>query len=444
MSGRTVIVVMLALVCGLAAAVGILQVMKRPAAPIKTETVLFAATDIQRGESIDEKMIEVRKVPVGQVPPGALSKVTDVVGRSAHFPMLKGDALADAKLTAKGAGGGMAALIRPGMRAFTIQTPTLSSSLAGFLLPGNKVDVLLTIGNGNDTTGSATTTLLQNVEILAVHTNVDSPAANKIDPNEARSVTLLVTPDDAALLDLGQNKGTLHLTLRNPKDAESKPRKEATIADLHIPGSAPATPSPASTEPAPPPESAVPDLASKIEPGMRAFTIETSSFYSNDNLLDAGCRVDVLHTVSSQPGRSATSILLQDIEVLHVQNKGITIGQTRNGASTSEDTSGGKSHLVTLMVTLDESLMLDHGQKTGTFSLSLRHSSDEARGERRQAALSGHHLQVTPPLVTTSIRTLRGTRGGADRVTFPSPSMPVGTRPVRSGQPALTLNPASK
>lgn len=159
------IVVVLALVCGLAAAVGILQVMKKPAAPVKTEPVLFAAADIQRGETIDEKMIEVRKVPVGQVPPGALGKLADVVGRAAHYPMLKGDALADAKLTAKGAGGGMAALIRPGMRAFTIQTPTLSSSLAGFLLPGNKVDVLLTIsgsGNPNDNSGgTATTTLLQ-------------------------------------------------------------------------------------------------------------------------------------------------------------------------------------------------------------------------------------------------------------------------------------------
>ncbi len=202
MSGRTAIVVVLAIICGLSAAVGIQLVMKRPTAAVKTQPVLFAAADLQRGETIDEKMIEIRKIPLGQVPPGALSKLEDVVGRAAHYPMLKGDALADAKLTAKGAGGGMASLIRPGMRAFTIQTPTLSSSLAGFLLPGNKVDVLLTISSTSSDSNSsaATTTLLQNVEILAVHTNVDSPAANNIDPNEARSVTLLVSPDDASLL----------------------------------------------------------------------------------------------------------------------------------------------------------------------------------------------------------------------------------------------------
>lgn len=446
MSGRTVIVIALALVCGLSAAVGIQIVMRKPAAAVKTEPVLFAAADIQRGETIDEKMIEVRKVPVGQTPPGALAKLEDVVGRAAHYPMLKGDALADAKLTAKGSGGGMAGLIRPGMRAFTIQTPTLSSSLAGFLLPGNKVDVLLTISNTNDSTGgAATTTLLQNVEILAVHTNVDSPAANKIDPNEARSVTLLVSPDDASLLDLGQNKGTLHLTLRNPKDTGSEPRKEATVADLHLPG-APAKQTPAEEAPAAVAKPEDPDFSSKIDPGMRAFSIETQSFTSSiyDKILKRGCHVDVLHTNRPQLGRSATSVLIQNVVILDVQELGSNPGQGSPAAGAVGGANGAKSRLVTLLVTLDECLKLDHGQKTGTFSLCLRHFRDESRSGLRQASLSGHHLQVTPPMVTTAIRTLRGTRGGADRVTFPSLSTPADA--VRPGvaEAALTLNPSTE
>ena len=67
------------------------------------------------------------------------------------------------------------------------------------------------------TGGGSTTTLLQNVEILAVDQKVDGPADNKVDSTNLRSVTLLVTPDQAAKLSLGQSKGTLHLTLRNPE-----------------------------------------------------------------------------------------------------------------------------------------------------------------------------------------------------------------------------------
>jgi pilus assembly protein CpaB len=445
MSARTVIVIVLAIVCGLSAAIGIQLVMRKPSAPIKTEPVLYAAADIQRGETIDEKMIEIRKVPVGQIPPGALSKLEDVIGRAAHYPMLKGDALADAKLTAKGAGGGMASLIRPGMRAFTIQTPTLSASLAGFLLPGNKVDVLLTTSsNSNDGTASAsTTTLLQNVEILAVHTNVDSPAENKIDPSEARSVTLLVTPDDASLLDLGQNKGTLHLTLRNPKDTDSGPRKQATAADLHLPNSNPEPPSETTSSPDDPVETALDDvdLADRIEPGMRAFTIETRSFSSHDNLLTEERRVDVFHTIISRSGRSSTSVLLQDVKVLHVQKEGLSIGASDSGTPVAGGSpSGSAAHLVTLMVTLEECLLLDHGQKTGTFSLSLRNDEDASYGNILQASLSDNRVHVTMPLVTTSIRTLRGTRGGADRVAVPIVVQPHSSR---RSLPELTLHPAN-
>jgi hypothetical protein len=90
------------------------------------------------------------------------------------------------------------------------------------------------------------------------------------------------------------------------------------------------------------------------------------------------------------------------------------------------------------MVTLEECLLLDHGQKTGTFSLSLRHVDDESYGNVLQASLSDNRLRVTMPLVTTSIRTLRGTRGGADRVAVPIVVQP---RSSRQSRLQLTLQP---
>ena len=128
-------------------------------------------------------------------------------------------------------------MIPSGMRAFTIRTPHVAAGVGGFILPGNRVDVLLTTsGSGpNDVTGGgATTTLLQNVEVLAVAQRLDAPEANKVDPKEVSSVTLLVTPDHAAKLDLGMNRGLLHLALRNPEDNEEAETRPATMSQLRL------------------------------------------------------------------------------------------------------------------------------------------------------------------------------------------------------------------
>ena len=276
MNVRTAIVGTLAVVCGLSAMVLVQALRKPPSGPVVEKVgVVFAAADLKPGETIQDGMIEVREVPKAEVPEDAILKLSDAIDRAAMAQLDKGDMVREKKLAEKGAGRGMAALIKTGMRAFTIQTPSFSSSLAGFLLPGNKVDVLLTAntsgGSEDETGGSTTVTLLQNVEILAVHTNVNTPTANKIDPDQARSVTLLVSPDDASLLDLGQNKGTLHLSLRNLKDTESLKPKPTTLADLgmprinkpkpvvaEVPAPAPAPPPPA-PDPLPPFDFQVPE-----------------------------------------------------------------------------------------------------------------------------------------------------------------------------------------
>ena len=97
------------------------------------------------------------------------------------------------------------------MRAFTISMSGVASGVAGLIRPGNKVDVLLTSqGNG----GPLTTTLMEDVKILAVDLRIDAPAENRVDPNQLTSVTLLVTPDQANKLALARIKGTLDLSLR--------------------------------------------------------------------------------------------------------------------------------------------------------------------------------------------------------------------------------------
>jgi pilus assembly protein CpaB len=239
MKSRTIAVVLLALLCGASAAVGVNQLNQQrvKSSRAKTVPVVIAAKDMPRGGVLSAAALTVSQWPDGAAPAGALSRVEDADDRSILVPLVKGEPVLESKLASKDAGRGLASMIPSGMRAFTIRTPHVSSGVAGFILPGNRVDVLLTTTNSgaNDSTGGgATTTLLQNVQVLAVAQRLDAPETNKVDPRELTSVTLLVTPDQAAKLDLGMNKGTLHLSLRNPEDDREADTRPATMAQLRF------------------------------------------------------------------------------------------------------------------------------------------------------------------------------------------------------------------
>jgi pilus assembly protein CpaB len=233
---RTIVIGALALIFGGSAAVGVNLLYRQGGSPpSESVAVLVAARNIPRGQMLTSDVIRKREFPKDYVPDGALTKIEDAVERIAFQTLVKDEPLLEGKLSAKHAKGGLAGLVPRGMRAFTIQTPHVAAGVAGFILPGNKVDVLLTMSGpgANDATGGAvTSTLLQNVEILAVDQRLDAPTENRVDMRSLQSVTLLVTPDQAAMLDLGQNKGTLHLTLRNPDDSVAAQASPATLSGL--------------------------------------------------------------------------------------------------------------------------------------------------------------------------------------------------------------------
>jgi pilus assembly protein CpaB len=226
---------MLALFFGGSAAVGVNSLIKSPSKG-DVVPVVVAAADIARGGTITGELLQTRDFPRELVSPGAITKMEDAIDRTVAIPLMRDDAILESKLAPKGAGRGMAALIPKGLRAFTITT-TLASGVAGFILPGNRVDVLLTITEGmagNLTGGGSTTTLLHGVEILAVDQRIDAPAENKVDVKDMRSVTLLVSPDEANVLELGQSTGNLHLALRNRDDRVAGKARPATMLDLQL------------------------------------------------------------------------------------------------------------------------------------------------------------------------------------------------------------------
>jgi len=239
MSFRTIIVVGLALACGLAAAVGVDQLRSQTAtaAAVGSVSVVSAAVDIPRGVMVTRDLLKLVEMPEGDIPAGVVTDIEDALDRAVVIPLLRDDLIRDGKLAAKDAGRGMAALVPTGMRAYTIMTPTIASGVGGFILPGNKVDVVLSVTErslDDVTGGGSATTLLQNVEILAVDQTIDAPMDNKIDPQEMRSVTLLVMPDQANKLSLAQDKGTLHLSLRNDDDGLAADTRPVSLRDLRF------------------------------------------------------------------------------------------------------------------------------------------------------------------------------------------------------------------
>lgn len=219
MSIRTVLIVLLAAVFGLSATLAVRhfanqgQARERPV--IEAVEVVVVTQEIPKYKSITKDMVKLVAWPKNMVPEGACTKLEDVLERGTLSVLLKNEVVLNKRLLAKGVSPGLAGTIPVGMRAYTIMTPNAASGVAGFILPGNKVDVLLTVSGGE-----STRTLLAGIEILAVNQAIDAPSDHKINVKDMVSVTLLVSPKQAALLDLGQAKGKLHLSLRNPLDTD--------------------------------------------------------------------------------------------------------------------------------------------------------------------------------------------------------------------------------
>ncbi|MEE9603539.1 MAG: Flp pilus assembly protein CpaB, partial [Thermoguttaceae bacterium] len=170
MTMRTLLVLVLAAVCGLSAVAGVGQLIKMSGRGSRAEMVpvVTATEDVSRGSVLSSSVLKVRQYPKESVPSGAISSLDNVIDRCVLVALVEGELVLEGKLAAKDAGYGLQALIPVGMRAFTIRTPNASAGVGGFILPGNKVDVLTTsdAGGRGAKGGGSTRTLLENVEVL--------------------------------------------------------------------------------------------------------------------------------------------------------------------------------------------------------------------------------------------------------------------------------------
>jgi pilus assembly protein CpaB len=208
------------------------------------EDVIVAAEDLQVGAKIGEKDIKIVHFPTADLPAGCFHIPSKVIGRGVVLPIQRGEFILTNKIAGENAGYGLPALIPPGMRAVSVRVND-TSSVAGFVLPGTRVDVLLT-GNPEGSSEQQTTTVLENVAVLANGSRLERNSSGE--PQATPVITLLVSPDDAQTLTLATSQGHIQLALRNPTD--TKQEQLAGVKSRSLYGSAPEPPK-ASTHPAP-------------------------------------------------------------------------------------------------------------------------------------------------------------------------------------------------
>ncbi|HEX8477071.1 MAG TPA: Flp pilus assembly protein CpaB [Telluria sp.] len=211
--------------------------------------IVVASTDINLGQRLTPEMLKMAEWPTANVPKNAFIDAAKLNGRVLRSSMLAGEALSEAKLAPAGTMGGLSALITEGKRAITVRVNDVVG-VAGFALPGNFVDIIVStqkdlVGEGSPREQSISKIVLERILVLAVAQEVNR---DETKPRVVNAVTLEVTPAQAETLDLARSVGTLSLALRNqvdPNSAETAGATKLTLlpaAPVPVPKAAPAPP----------------------------------------------------------------------------------------------------------------------------------------------------------------------------------------------------------
>jgi pilus assembly protein CpaB len=234
---RTLIVLAVAvLMAGLASFGVYLAVRSMPVREVeiaRAQTVV-AARPLLLGTMVTKDDVKIVPWPAANKVPGSFTEIERVVNRGVVASFAENEPLTEGKLAAVGAGAGLPPTITEGMRAVSIKVNEIIG-VAGFVIPGTRVDVLVTVQGGQEgqKEEAQTRVVLSNVQVLTAGTRYDQEKAGKdAKPIKTSVVTLLLTPQDAETLTLASERGRIMLTLRNPLDTAPVVTQGARFSEL--------------------------------------------------------------------------------------------------------------------------------------------------------------------------------------------------------------------
>jgi len=230
-------------------------IQNRPVREVSLPTipVVVAAADLALGAELRREDLRVIAWPADAVPAGSFKDPKDVIGRGLVQGVVQNEAVLPSKLAPVGAGAGLPPIIPEGKRALSVRVNDVIG-VAGYVLPGTRVDVVATVSPTNQPTDMTSKMVLTNVLVLAAGTRIEQDAEqNK--PVSVNVVTLLVDPVEAERLALASTEGKIQLALRNPLDKTAPPTPGIRPAVLlgYMPPRPAAAPRAAARQAPPPP-----------------------------------------------------------------------------------------------------------------------------------------------------------------------------------------------
>ncbi len=228
---RTIAVLVIAIAMASAASYGVYRtVQQMPVQQVEVANyrVAVAARPLGMGTRLTASDVKLVAWPSSSPVAGGHTDVQTIIDRGLLSAVVENEPLTESKLAPIEAGAGLSPTIPAGMRAMSVKVNEVVG-VAGFVVPGTKVDVLVTLGR---TTESMTRTVASNVQVLTAGTRYDQEKAKDGEPIPSTVVTLMVTPTDAERIALAQSQGEIMLALRNPLDIERSETQGVRTANL--------------------------------------------------------------------------------------------------------------------------------------------------------------------------------------------------------------------
>jgi pilus assembly protein CpaB len=218
---RTALVLAIAGVLAAVASLGMYRVVARMPArqttEVQTVDVVVAEHPLKLGARLTADDVKVVKWPANSPVTGAFATVEEVLDRGLISDVGENEPLTPARLASREAGAGLPPSIPEGMRAVSVKVNEVIG-VAGFVVPGTRVDVMVTLSNRQQQQDSLTRVVVSNVQVLTAGTRIDQENAKDGKPIPSTVVTLLVAPEDGERIALAASEGQIMLTLRNPLD----------------------------------------------------------------------------------------------------------------------------------------------------------------------------------------------------------------------------------
>lgn len=244
MRAKSLILIFIALGCGLVASIGISQVVDRggEAVAVETEAILVALSDIDINSKLDAINVRLEEWPKAKIPEGALRSLDALKDKGyARQRFYKGEPILDAKLVSDKDGPSIR--IPEGKRAIPVKLE--QDTVIGLISPGDRVDVLVFVRKSNEIPFTGSITILRNCIVFAVGRDIERAVDKDGKQVDAKTVSLIVSPEEAERLSIASELGKMRLSLRRPDEgAEESEDSKTTLEELLQNKASVASPSP--------------------------------------------------------------------------------------------------------------------------------------------------------------------------------------------------------